>query len=314
MGILNVTPDSFSDGGRFLDPGAAVARGEQMAAEGADVVDVGGESSRPGALPVDEAEELRRVLPVVERLAGTVRVSIDTTKPAVARAAAGAGATLVNDVRGELWPIAAELGAGWVSMHSRGTPRTMQSLTDYDDLVGEVRTRVLDAAAQARDAGVGEVWVDPGIGFAKTAAQNVALLAALPELVEAAAAAGVGVLVGTSRKGFLGRYGAPSPDQPLVAESRLEASIATAVWAMASGVGMVRVHDVADTVRAAALAVPVRAAVPAAPGMGSPVSPDDAVATVSPHDAVATVSPDDAVATVSPDDAVAWEAAREARR
>jgi dihydropteroate synthase len=232
----------------------------------------------------------------------------------VARAAVGAGATLVNDVRGELWPIAAELGAGWVSMHSRGTPRTMQSLTDYDDLVGEVRTRVLDAAAQARDAGVGEVWVDPGIGFAKTAAQNVALLAALPELVAAAAAAGVGVLVGTSRKGFLGRYGAPSPDQPLGAESRLEASIATAVWAMASGVGMVRVHDVADTVRAAALAVPVRAAVPAAPGMGSPVSPDDAVATVSPHDAVATVSPDDAVATVSPDDAVAWEAAREARR
>ena len=267
MGILNVTPDSFSDGGRFLDPGAAVARGEQMAAEGADVVDVGGESSRPGALPVDEAEELRRVLPVVERLAGTVRVSIDTTKPAVARAAAGAGATLVNDVRGELWPIAAELGAGWVSMHSRGTPRTMQSLTDYDDLVGEVRTRVLDAAAQARDAGVGEVWVDPGIGFAKTAAQNVALLAALPELVAAAAAAGVGVLVGTSRKGFLGRYGAPSPDQPLGAESRLEASIAMAVWAMAAGVGMVRVHDVADTIRAAALV---------GPGTGSTRSPDHA--------------------------------------
>ncbi|MDA8075813.1 MAG: dihydropteroate synthase [Actinomycetota bacterium] len=267
MGILNVTPDSFSDGGRFLTPGSAVARGEQMAAEGADVVDVGGESSRPGARPVDEAEELRRVLPVVEGLAGTVRVSIDTMKPAVARAAVAAGATLVNDVGGELWPLAAELGAGWVSMHSRGTPRTMQSLTHYDDVVGEVRASVLDAALRARDAGVGEVWVDPGIGFAKTAAQNVALLAALPELVEAAWAAGARVLVGTSRKGFLGRYGAPSPDRPLGAESRLEASIAMAVWAMAAGVGMVRVHDVADTIRAAALV---------GPGTGSTRSPDHA--------------------------------------
>ncbi|MGC8470844.1 MAG: dihydropteroate synthase [Acidimicrobiales bacterium] len=256
MGILNVTPDSFSDGGRFLTPGAAVVRGEQMAAEGADVVDVGGESTRPGALPVDEAEELRRVLPVVEQLAGKVRVSIDTMKPAVARAAVAAGATLVNDVRGELWSLAAELGAGWVSMHSRGTPRTMQSLTDYEDVVGEVRASVLEAAARARDAGVGEVWVDPGIGFAKTAEQNVALLAALPELVVAASAAGAGVLVGTSRKGFLGRYGAPSPDRPLGAEDRLEASIAMAVWAMASGVGMVRVHDVADTIRAATLMGP----------------------------------------------------------
>jgi dihydropteroate synthase len=280
MGILNVTPDSFSDGGRFLDPGLAIARGEQMAAEGADVVDVGGESSRPGAFPVDEAEELRRVLPVVERLVGTVRVSIDTTKPAVARAAVGAGATLVNDVRGELWPVAAEMGVGWVSMHSRGTPRTMQSLTDYDDVVGEVLSCVLHAAARARDAGVDEVWVDPGIGFAKTAAQNIALLAALPELVAAATATGVGVLVGTSRKGFLGRYGARASDQPLGAESRLEASIATAVWAMASGVGMVRVHDVADTVRAAALAAPAAPAVPAAAaarGTCSTRSPDDPV-------------------------------------
>ncbi len=293
MGILNVTPDSFSDGGRFLDSGAAVARGEQMAAEGADVVDVGGESSRPGALPVDEAEELRRVLPVVERLAGTVRVSIDTVKPAVARAALGAGATLVNDVRGELWPIAAEQGAGWVSMHSRGTPRTMQSLTDYDDVVAEVHTLVLGAAARAREAGVGEVWVDPGIGFAKTAAQNVALLAALPELAAAAAAAGVGVLVGTSRKGFLGRYGAPSPDQPLGAENRLEASLAFAVWAMACGVGMVRVHDVADTVRAAAIVAPATPTVPAAPCTGAPWSQDDHGASGRPDDHDAYGRPDD---------------------
>ncbi|HTX63874.1 MAG TPA: dihydropteroate synthase, partial [Acidimicrobiales bacterium] len=131
MGILNVTPDSFSDGGRFLRPADAVARGEQMVAEGADVVDVGGESSRPGAEPVEEPEELRRVLPVIEQLSRSVRVSVDTVKPAVARAAVAAGATLVNDVSGELWPVASELGVGWVSMHMRGTPRTMQMLTDY---------------------------------------------------------------------------------------------------------------------------------------------------------------------------------------
>jgi dihydropteroate synthase len=257
MGILNVTPDSFADGGRFLRPDDAVARGEQIADEGADVVDVGGESTRPGAEPVAEDEELRRVLPVVERLAGrlpvTVRISIDTTKAAVARAAVEAGATLVNDVSGQLWPVAAELGAGWVAMHRRGTPDTMQSLTGYDDVVSEVRSHVLDAAARAREAGVREVWVDPGIGFAKSAAQNVALLAALPELARAAASSSAKVLVGTSRKNFLGRYGAPAADRPLGPGERLEASLATAVWAMVAGAGMVRVHDVADTVRAATL-------------------------------------------------------------
>jgi dihydropteroate synthase len=253
MGILNVTPDSFSDGGRFLRPGDAIARGEQMVSEGADIVDVGGESSRPGAEPVEEAEELRRVLPVVERLSRAVRVSVDTTKPAVARAAVAAGATLVNDVSGELWQVAAELGAGWVSMHRRGTPRTMQTFTDYDDVVTEVHTHVLEAAERARDGGIAEVWVDPGIGFAKTAEQNVSLLAALPELAVAAHSAGSKVLVGTSRKSFLGRYGAPTPDRPLGADDRLDASLATAVWAMVAGVGMVRVHDVAETVRAATL-------------------------------------------------------------
>ncbi len=253
MGVLNVTPDSFSDGGRFHSTADAVAHGRRMVAEGADVVDVGGESSRPGAEPVAEEVELRRVLPVVEQLAGSVRVSVDTVKPAVARAAVAAGATLVNDVSGELWPVAAELGTGWVSMHMRGTPRTMQTLTDYDDVVTEVHAHVVDAAARARDAGVAEVWVDPGMGFAKTAEQNVALLAALPELVTAARSAGARVLVGTSRKRFLGRYGAPGPDRPLGVEDRLDASLATAVWAMAAGARMVRVHDVADTVRAATL-------------------------------------------------------------
>ncbi|MGH8988754.1 MAG: dihydropteroate synthase [Acidimicrobiales bacterium] len=253
MGILNVTPDSFSDGGRFLRPADAVARGERMVAEGADVVDVGGESSRPGAEPVDAREELRRVLPVVEQLSGSVRVSVDTTKPAVARAAVAAGATLVNDVSGALWPVAAELGAGWVSMHRRGTPRTMQALTEYDDVVAEVHSCVLEAAARAREAGVDEVWVDPGIGFAKTAAHNVALLASLPELAASARGAGMKVLVGTSRKSFLGRYGAPAPDRPFDADDRLDASLATAVWAMAAGAGMLRVHDVAETARAATL-------------------------------------------------------------
>lgn len=253
MGILNVTPDSFSDGGRFLRPEDAVFHGEQMAAEGADVVDVGGESSRPGAEPVEEDEELRRVLPVVERLAGTVRVSIDTTKPAVARAAVAAGATLVNDVSGRLWPVAAELGVGWVSMHRRGTPRTMQLLTEYDDVVGEVHAHVLDAAATARDAGVAEVWVDPGIGFSKTASQSVELLAALPELAAAAASTGAKVLVGTSRKSFLGHLAPPGREGPAGTDDRAEGSLATAVWAMAAGARMVRVHDVADTVRAAVL-------------------------------------------------------------
>src|SRR5579875_3193664 len=252
MGILNVTPDSFADGGRYFDLPAAVARGRQMAEEGADVV-VGGESTRPGAEPVPEDEELRRVLPVVEALAPAVRVSIDTTKPRVARRAVAAGASLVNDVSGDLWPVAAETGAGWVSMHRRGTPKTMQSLTAYEDVVAEVRARVLAGALQARRAGVAEVWVDPGIGFAKTAAQNVALLAALPELAEAARAVGARVLVGTSRKSFLGRYGVPPGAGPLGVSDRLEGSLATAVWAMAAGAAMVRVHDVGHTVRAVTL-------------------------------------------------------------
>ncbi len=253
MGILNRTPDSFFDGGRYFDPAHAVARGMQMAAEGAAVVDVGGESSRPGAEPVEEAEELRRVLPVVEALSSTVRVSIDTTKPRVAREAVAAGASLVNDISGRLGALASELSVGWVSMHMRGTPRTMQRLTGYDDVVSEVHRHVLDAAAAALGAGTGEVWVDPGIGFAKSAEQNVALLAALPELVAAAHALGASVLVGTSRKGFLGAFGPRAAERPLGVEERLEASLATAVWSFAAGVQMVRVHDVADTVRAAAL-------------------------------------------------------------
>ncbi len=258
MGVLNVTPDSFYDGGRYPTEAHAVAWGLAMAAQGADVVDVGGESTRPGAFPVAEAEELRRVVPVVKALGRSevgVRVSVDTVKPAVARAAVAAGATLVNDVSGTLWRLAAELGVGWVSMHSRGTPTTMDSLASYDDVVAEVHRSVLDGAARAVDAGVPEVWVDPGIGFAKTREHNLALLAAVGDLVPAAADVGARVLVGTSRKRFLGHFGAAG-DEPLPAEDRLEASLATATWCMAQGVSMVRVHDVAPTVHAATLVGP----------------------------------------------------------
>ncbi len=252
MGILNVTPDSFADGGRYLEPSRAIAHGRRLAEEGADLVDVGGESSRPGAQRVDEREELRRVVPVIEALAGVVRLSVDTVKPAVALAAIKAGATLVNDISGELWPVAAEAGVGWVSMHMRGTPATMQDDPTYDDVVAEVSAFVLDRARRASAAGVAEVWVDPGIGFGKTAAHNLALLAHLPDLVSAAGAQGSGVVVGTSRKRFLGAYGAPAgaPEGP---EDRLEASLATATYAMAVGAGMVRVHDVAPMRDAAVL-------------------------------------------------------------
>jgi dihydropteroate synthase len=241
MGILNVTPDSFSDGGRWFDTDAAVARGRELIAEGADIVDVGGESTRPGAEPVDEVEERRRVVPVVDALAAHVRVSIDTVKPTVAEAALDAGATLVNDVSASLGDLAAARGAGWVAMHMQGEPRTMQDEPRYDDVVAEVTAFLEERATAARAAGVSEVWVDPGIGFGKTAAHNLSLLRHLPALV----ATGWPVVVGTSRKSFLGRLaGGSSPDD------RLEGSVATAVWAAHNGVSMVRVHDVAATVQA----------------------------------------------------------------
>jgi dihydropteroate synthase len=254
MGVLNVTPDSFSDGGRFLDPADAIAHGEALVSAGADIVDIGGESTRPGASPVDTGTELRRVLPVVEALAASVRVSIDTTKPPVARAAVAAGATLVNDVSGTLWPAAAELGVGWVAMHRKGSPPDMQRRPSYGEVVAEVRRALIALLERARAAGVGEIWVDPGIGFGKTAAHNLALLARLGSLVDAARAAGAtGVLVGTSRKSFLGTFADPGSTDMLATDQRFEGSLATAVWAMTQGVGMVRVHDVQATRRAAAL-------------------------------------------------------------
>jgi len=247
MGVLNVTPDSFSDGGRWFDPEAAVARGLAMAAEGADVVDVGGESTRPGAEPVGEAEERRRVVPVVEALATSVRVSVDTRKRGVAEAAVAAGATLVNDVSASLWEVAAAARAGWVAMHMRGEPRTMQDAPAYDDVVGEVRDFLVGRAERARAAGVEEVWIDPGIGFGKTADHNLTLLRRLPELV----GTGFPVMVGASRKSFLGRLTGADVDD------RLEASLAAAVWALSQGASMVRVHDVRPTVEAVRLLEPV---------------------------------------------------------
>ncbi len=265
MGVVNVTPDSFSDGGCFADPRDAVAHALALVAAGADVVDVGGESTRPGAEPVPFDEELRRVIPVVEALAGHVRVSIDTMKPAVAEAAVRAGATLVNDVSGslDLAQVAATHGVGWVCMHMQGSPRTMQHRPEYRDVVTEVTTFLAEQGAAARDLGVGEVWVDPGIGFGKTMAHNLALLADLPRLVDA----GFPVLVGTSRKSFLGRLLAEADGgdpTPTPVDDRLEGSIATAAWALLHGAAMVRVHDVAETVAARrALLSPAQAGVPA---------------------------------------------------
>jgi dihydropteroate synthase len=248
MGVLNVTPDSFSDGGRWLDAGAAIAHGMQLFAEGADIVDVGGESTRPGADEVPEAEEIRRVVPVIQALveAGQGRVSVDTRKTGVAEAALAAGATLLNDVSASLHDVAAAHRAGWVAMHMRGEPRTMQDDPHYDDVVAEVRGFLEARAEAARATGVDEVWIDPGIGFGKTMAHNLTLLRHLDELV----ATGWPVVVGTSRKSFLGRLVA-GDDPPAPPDDRLEGSIATAVWAMERGAAMVRVHDVRAMVHAA---------------------------------------------------------------
>jgi dihydropteroate synthase len=253
MGVLNVTPDSFFDGGRFDTTHAAVARGFEMISQGADIIDVGGESSRPGADAVSLDEELKRVVPVVEALAGRVRVSVDTVKPEVARAGLKAGATLVNDVSASLWEVAAAGGAGLVAMHRQGTPSTMQVDPRYEDVVAEVREFLIERARTALAAGVDEVWVDPGIGFGKTPAHNLSLLHHLAELVSAAAEAGcAGVVVGTSRKRFIGLLASGS-GEPAPLEERFEGSLATAVAAMVAGAGMVRVHDVAATTQSARL-------------------------------------------------------------
>jgi dihydropteroate synthase len=259
MGVVNVTPDSFSDGGRYLDHAAAVAHARDLVADGADWVDVGGESTRPRADPVPVDEELRRVVPVVEALAADgIAVSVDTRKAEVARAAVAAGARMVNDVSASLGEVAAEAGVAFVAMHMLGDPTTMQDDPSYDDVVVHVRDYLVGRADEATAAGVTDVWVDPGIGFGKTIDHNLDLLANLDVLV----AAGYPVLVGTSRKQMLGRLAARADgrgagsaagtaERPIPPPSdRLEGSVATAVWSWRAGAAMVRVHDVGATARA----------------------------------------------------------------
>lgn len=260
MGVVNVTPDSFSDGGRFLDPEAAVAHGLALVAQGADLLDVGGESTRPGSEPVDAAEELRRVLPVVEELArrAGVPVSIDTTKAVVADRAAAAGARLVNDISGlrfdpELADVVRARNLGLVLMHSRGRPKDMQEAPRYDDVLGEV-TRELDQAldrAAARGVPREATILDPGIGFAKRLEDNLALLAGLAAL---RAALGRPLLVGPSRKSFLGAVTGAAVGE------RLPGTLAAVAAAVLGGADGVRVHDVREARQAADVAAAIRAA------------------------------------------------------
>ena len=251
MGIVNVTPDSFSDGGRYLDADAAVAHGLELVAAGADVLDVGGESTRPGADPVTDTEEQRRILPVIARLAAEVAVpvSVDTSKASVAAAALDAGAQVVNDVSAgrdpEMFGVVASAGAGMVLMHMQGEPRTMQRAPQYDDVVVEVGDFLAARLAQACDAGIdaGALCADPGIGFGKSGAHNLTLLARLPELV---ARLDAPILVGPSRKTFIARL----LGDDLTA--RDDGTLAAAVWAVDHGARVVRVHDagaIADALR-----------------------------------------------------------------
>ena len=247
MGIVNVTPDSFSEHGTHARRDAAIAHARQLIAEGADIVDIGGESTRPGASEVDEAEELRRVLPVLEQLAGTgTPVSVDSRKGQVMRRAIAAGASMINDVNALRAPGAiaavAESNVAVCLMHMQGEPATMQTNPAYDDVVGEVRAFLADRVAACRAAGIGDdrLVIDPGFGFGKTVEHNLSLLARLREF----ATLGLPVLVGLSRKGTLGKLtGRPVGE-------RVPASIAAALMAVARGAAIVRVHDVAATVDA----------------------------------------------------------------
>jgi dihydropteroate synthase len=248
MGVLNVTPDSFSDGGLWIDPKRAAAHGIEMVEQGAAIIDVGGESTRPGAEDVSEADELDRVLPVIEALSRetSTPISIDTRKARVAERSVEAGATIINDTLGEATDrkmdhVAASTGAAIVVMHSRGTPATMRTLTDYDEVVTDVRDFLALRATQLVDQGVARdaICLDPGYGFAKNPQQNLVLLRRLDEIVEL----GYPVLVGTSRKSFIGA----TLDLP--SDQRVEGTVATIAWAISKGARIVRVHDVEPIVR-----------------------------------------------------------------
>lgn len=263
MGIVNVTPDSFSDGGRAQTPEAAAHAAIEMAAAGANIIDIGGESTRPGAAPVGEAEERRRLVPVIEALRGLdIPISVDTSKPGVARAAIAAGATMVNDVRAARSPgmleLLAEANVAICLMHMQGEPRTMQIAPRYGDVVCEVRQFLAKRVAACVAAGIERqrLLVDPGIGFGKTAEHNIALLRGLPAL----ASLGVPVLAGVSRKGLIGQITGKG------VSGRCAGSVAAAVFAVLAGASVVRVHDVAETVDALKVAAALRWPIHAAPG------------------------------------------------
>jgi dihydropteroate synthase len=247
MGVVNVTPDSFSDGGRYLDAEAAIAHGEELVRDGAAILDVGGESTRPGAVEVDAVEEMRRVEPVVAGLASAATVSIDTSKLAVAEAALDVGASIVNDVTAlrrdpEIAGLCAERGVGVVLMHMPGNPRTMQDDPRYEDVVDDVKAFLAARMELAVGEGVAEdrIWLDPGVGFGKTVEHNLELLRRLGELREL----GRPLVIGTSRKSFIGRV-----DGSAVGD-RLGGTIASSILAAAEGADVLRVHDVAEIAQA----------------------------------------------------------------
>ena len=264
MGVLNVTPDSFSDGGQFFSFDQAIAHAERIISEGADIIDVGGESTRPGSEFVSEEEELRRVIPVIERLAatGSVPISIDTTKSSVARAAVQAGAEIINDISGlrfdvGLADVAAEARAGLVLMHSRGTPKDMQQLPPVADIMTEVIDGLSDSVAIAEQHGLAReaVVIDPGIGFGKTVTQNCELIAKLNTIAHAFP--DLPMMIGTSRKSFIGKLldGAP-------ADERLYGTIASVVASVMNGAHIIRVHDVRAAAEAIRVAEAIRLAKP----------------------------------------------------
>jgi len=258
MGVVNVTPDSFSDGGKFASADQAVAHALELVAQGAELLDIGGESTRPGATPVSEIEELRRVIPVIEQLAAQVKVplSVDTMKPAVARAALAAGASIVNDVAAnrepdDMWRTVADFGAGYVAMHMQGTPQTMQANPAYTNVTREVAEFFRERLPRLKSAGVAAeqvVW-DVGIGFGKTLEHNLQLLATLESFTKLERP----LLLGASRKSFIGGL------HSAVAAERLPGSLACACLAVAAGVQIIRTHDVAETVQAVRVTEAVQA-------------------------------------------------------
>lgn len=254
MGVVNVTPDSFSDAGLYLDADAAIAHGRELVGQGAGILDVGGESTRPGAEAVSAEEEMGRVVPVIRGLADGGAVSVDTSKLVVAEAALDAGASIVNDVTAlrhdpGIAALCADRGVGLVLMHMQGDPRTMQANPVYDDVVDDVKAFLAERLAFAVDSGVAEekVWLDPGIGFGKTLEHNLELLRRLSELREL----GRPLVIGTSRKSFLGKIDGSAVDD------RIGGTIASTVFAAAEGADVLRVHDVAETVQAMKMAAAI---------------------------------------------------------